>query len=211
MADEGLPGANDDRRTDRRRRPTRSRIRRHRPSRARRPGPLGLAAIAFFGTLIVLAGLALGFRGVAVGTPGSSARIVGRAAVPSLAAASGSGRRAIRPAGTSAAPRPRWTRGDRHAGAVAVGRPGPRRGGRHRELRPRRRHADREADRRHRRHRLHRRRQRLRGRLGAGVRELLRPDVGPVQGPDPAGRRQPRLAHPGRAGLSRLLRRGRGQ
>jgi hypothetical protein len=33
---------------------------------------LGLAAIAFFGTLIVLAGLALGFRGVAFGTPGST-------------------------------------------------------------------------------------------------------------------------------------------
>ena len=62
----------------------------------------------------------------------------------------------------------------RHAVTVAIGRPGPRRGGRHRELRPRRRHADREADRGHRRHRLHRRRQRLRGRLGAGVRELLR-------------------------------------
>ena len=55
---------------------------------------------------------------------------------------------------------------------------------------------------------LHRRRQRLRERHGQRVRDLLRPDVGPGQGPDdPAGRRQPRLGHAGRRRLSRLLRR----
>jgi hypothetical protein len=86
-----------------------------------------------------------------------------------------------------------WASGDLDARADAVGRPGPRRGGRHRELRSRWRRADREADRRHPWHGFHRRRQRLRRRLGQGVQGLLRPDVGPVQGPDPAGRRQPRL------------------
>src|SRR6478752_5439581 len=72
MADEGFSGGNANEPTDAARQPDPE----PRPPPTTEPRStartLGLAAIAFFGTLIVLAGLALGFRGVAFGTPGST-------------------------------------------------------------------------------------------------------------------------------------------
>ena len=108
MTDEGLPGANttDDPTgaagpsdPDSQPPPTEPR------STAR---TLGLAAIAFFGTLIVLAGLALGFRGVAFGTPGSTSGPPPSAAAASVPPAtsppaSGSGAPAASPAPSASA------------------------------------------------------------------------------------------------------------
>src|SRR6476659_813382 len=70
MADEGLPGVNANEPTDAAGPPDPASPPPTEPRSTART--LGLAAIAFFGTLIVLAGLALGFRGVAFGTPGST-------------------------------------------------------------------------------------------------------------------------------------------
>src|SRR6478752_502898 len=82
MADEGLPGGKANEPSDAAGPPD--------PASATPPTEprstartLSLAAIAFFGTLIVLAGLALGFRGVAFGTPASTG-----GPPPSVAAAS---------------------------------------------------------------------------------------------------------------------------
>src|SRR6185369_9850492 len=108
MADEGLPGGSANEPTDPGRPPDRDPP----PPPPTEPRPtartLGLAAIAFFGTLIVLTGLALGFRGVAFGTPGSTT-----APPPSEAAAtvppatsppaSGSGAPSVPPAASASA------------------------------------------------------------------------------------------------------------
>src|SRR5439155_239123 len=53
-------------------------------------------------------------------------------------------------------------------------------------------------------------RQRVSKRLQRRLHQLLRPDLGPAQSPDPAGARQPRVQHAWGHGLFRLLRRGGG-
>ena len=83
----------------------------------------------------------------------------------------------------------RWVRGRRHRQRTA----GPRRGRRHRIVCQHRRLGDDAAARADPGHRVRGRRQRLRVRDGRRVRELLRPDLGPLQGPDAPGARQPRV------------------
>ena len=53
------------------------------------------------------------------------------------------------------------------------------------------------------------RRPAVRGRHAGQVPALVRPDLGPPEGPDAPGRRQPRVPHAGRRGLLRLLQRPR--
>ena len=181
---------------------------RRRPTEPRStPGPPASLATPSSATLVVLAG------------PPSGSGLARDAGADGWAAAVGAAVRAAghvnpgpgrRPSAAALATAEAADPSPATPSAVAVGRPGPRRAGDIASCGARRGRGDREAARGHRGHGVHRRRQRLRDGSAQGIRELLRPDVGPA-GADPAGGRQPRLAHDGREGLPGLLRRGGGE